>query len=358
MRSILLAVLVCLVAGVLYLLTWPVPIDPKSWTAPENAGYSGDFAANTKLANLRRVSLGAHSGPEDVAIGPDGLAYITTHDGVILRYDRQSGNLDTFADTGGRPLGLEFASDGQLYVADAYRGLLVIDATGDVTLLADQTSAGDPILYADDVDIAPDGRVYFSDASTKFGAEANGGTLPASILDLMEHGSNGRVLRFDPSTGETDTVVEGLNFANGIAMTADGQHVMIVDTGTYAVWKWPVAGGAAEVIVENLPGFPDNINRAPDGTFWVGLVSPRNAPMDALSGSPNLRKMVQRLPASMRPAAQRYGFVLQIDETGNVLQTLQDPSGAYALTTGLIEAPDGTRYISSLTEPDLGVMDP
>ncbi len=153
-------------------------------------------------------------------------------------------------------------------------------------------------------------------------------------------------------------MLAGLSFANGIALTADETHYLVVETGTYSILKVPVqANQPAETILQNLPGFPDNINRNADGTFWIGLASPRSAAMDFLSGRPFLRKVVQRLPAFMRPKPQRYGFVLRIDEAGNVLETLQDPSGAYALTTGLIEGADGTRYITSVTEPDLGVID-
>ncbi|MDU8928795.1 SMP-30/gluconolactonase/LRE family protein [Alisedimentitalea sp. MJ-SS2] len=342
--------------GLAYILIWPVPIDPVAWEAPENKGYSGDFSPNERLAGVRRIGLGAHVGPEDITFGPEGRLYIPTHDGAILRYDAVSGAVEEFAHTGGRPLGVEFDRDGTLFVADAYRGLLKVELSGEVTVLADTTVDGSSIDYADDVDIGADGMVYFSDASVKFGAKANGGTLPASLLDLMEHGPNGRVLKYDPASGETSVLLDGLSFANGIALTADGAHLLVVETGTYSVLKLPVAGGEPTRIVENLPGFPDNINRNPDGTFWVGLVSPRSEAADALSGKPFLRKVVQRLPASIRPKPQRYGFVLRIDETGKVLETMQDPSGDYALTTGMIEAEDGRRYVSSLTEPDLGVL--
>ncbi|MEP5420923.1 MAG: SMP-30/gluconolactonase/LRE family protein, partial [Roseibium sp.] len=176
-----------------YLLLWPVPIDPVAWNAPNNPGYSGDYAPNDGLAAISRVSLGVYSGPEDAALGPDGLLYIATHEGAILQYDPVSSEVSVFAETGGRPLGIEFSGDGKLYVADAFRGLLEISYDGKVFVLADKTTSGSPILYADDLDIAPDGSVYFTDASTKFGAQQNGGTLPASLLDLMEHGPNGRV---------------------------------------------------------------------------------------------------------------------------------------------------------------------
>lgn len=342
-----------------YLLLWPVPIDPVVWNASPNNGYSGAYAPNDGLAGIKRVSLRGRSGPEDAAFGPDGLLYVATHEGAIFKYDPVSGEASEFATTGGRPLGIEFSKDGILYVADANRGLLEISKDGNVTVLASQTDSGTPINFADDLDIAPDGAVYFSDASTKFGAKQSGGTLAASLLDLMEHGPNGRVLRYDPANGQTTIVLDGLSFANGIAMTKSGKHYLVVETGTYSIKKIALDGKSEpETIVENLPGFPDNINRNLDGTFWVGLVSPRSGVVDALSDQPFLRKVIMRLPAFMRPSEKRYGFVIKINEAGDILETLQDASGNYALTTGLIEGGDGKRFITSLTEPGLGVLEP
>lgn len=338
-----------------YLAFWPVAVDPQAWEAPLDRGYSGDFAGNQRLAALEFLDLAGHSGPEDADIGPDGLIYVASHDGAILRLDGQ-GAVEVFTRTGGRPLGIEFAGDGTLYIADAYRGLLAVDPDGKVQLVADHTSDGSPILYADDVDIAEDGVVYFSDASTRFGAQASGGTLEASVLDLIEHSANGRVLQFDPATGVTRVFAEGLTFANGVAVGAAQNGVYVVETGDYRVWRFPRDGGPGRVVLENLPGFPDNINPAGDGTFWVGLVSPRNAIMDALSDKPFLRRVIMRLPEAMKPAPTRYGFVLRMDGEGRVLETLQDPDGGYALTTGAASLPDGGIVVTSLTEPRLGIL--
>lgn len=343
-----------------YLLLWPVSIDPVAWRAPENAGYTGRFETNTSLQALKFVNLGGDNGPEDAAVGPDGTIYVPTHSGKIVKVSLENASASPFAEPGGRVLGIEFSSDGTLYAADAYRGLLKIDDTGAVTVLADRTDDGSPIRYANDLDIADDGTIYFSDASTKFGARDNGGTLPASILDLMEHGANGRVLKHDPATGKVTMLVEGLHFANGVALARDGSFLLIAETGTYSVLKHWLIGpkaGQTETILQNLPGFPDNINDNPDGTFWLGLVSPRSAPVDGISDSPFLRKMVMRLPAQFRPKPQRYGFAIRIDGTGDVLENLQDPSGDYALVTGGIDTQDGRVVITSLTEPRLGYLE-
>ncbi|MEO1420646.1 MAG: SMP-30/gluconolactonase/LRE family protein, partial [Pseudomonadota bacterium] len=232
-------------------------------------------------------------------MGPDRLIYAATHGGEILRV-QQDGSVSVFAETGGRPLEIEFDTTGTLWVADAYRGLLSVSADGTVGLRSDQTSDGSPILYADDADIAPDGAVYFSDASTRFSAGAMNDTLEASVFDLMEHSDNGRVLRYAPSSGETTVFASGLTFANGIAIIGDS--VFVAETGAYRIWRFPLTGGAGEVIIDNLPGFPDNLNPGPNGTLWFGLASPRNPLIDELSDTPFLRKVITRLPSSMRPA--------------------------------------------------------
>ena len=349
---------VLLLAMVAYLLLWPVPIDPVSWTPPENAGYTGDFSPNNKLGQLKFINLDGRYGPEDVALGGDGKLYAAMHDGSILRINLQNLKVEEFVNTGGRPLGVEFGSDGVLYVADSYRGLLAIDPKGQIKLLADKSADGSLINYADDLDVTKKGVVYFSDASTKFGARQSKGTLEGSLLDLMEHGPNGRILKYDPDTGETTIVLEGRSFANGVALGPNDAYFLFAETGTYDVHKFWLKGekaGTMETIVQNLPGFPDNINDNGDGTFWLGLVSPRSAPMDRLSDKPFVRKIVQRLPAFIRPKPQRYGFIVRIDGDGKVLETMQDPKGIYALTTGALDGPDGSVFVTSLSEPRLGV---
>jgi len=348
-----------LLIGITYLLFWPVPVTPVAWNAPENPGYTGIYAPNDALKAIEPISIGDHAGPEDVAARiEDGktVLYAAVHGGKILRIVPDDGTASEFADTRGRPLGVEFDASGNLIVADAYRGLLKISPDGTVTLLADKASDGSPIGYADDLDIADDGRIFFSDASTKFGVADWGGTLDAGLLDIMEHGGHGRLLVHDPATGETTVAADGLNFANGVAVCPDQTCVLVNETGSYQVRRLWISGeniGKMDVILRNLPGFPDNLNRGPDGRIWLGLVSPRSAALDQLSDQPFLRRIVQRLPAALRPQAQNYGFVLAMDQNGVVSTTLQDPAGGYPLTTGAVEPGDGWLYITSLGAPVL-----
>src|SRR5690606_32140393 len=144
-----------------------------------------------------------------------------------MRLDARTAAFSVFADTGGRPLGLAFGPDGTLFVADAHRGLLAVDREGQVSVLAERAGEGKPIVNAGDVAVARDGTVYFSQASSKFGAEAQESVERAARLDLLEHGGHGRVLRFDPATARVETVLDGLQHVRGVALTEDGRALLV-----------------------------------------------------------------------------------------------------------------------------------
>jgi sugar lactone lactonase YvrE len=350
-RALLIALLV--LPG-LYLAAWPVPVDPVAWQAPEDKGLSGAFAENRALSGARPVSLGDQEGPEDVAAGHDGALYATMHSGTILRIHPETAEVVDFASVGGRPLGIEAAADGSLIVANAYSGIQRISPLGEVTLMLGDID-GKPLVYANDLAVSVDGVIYFSEASAKFGAEASGGTYQASLLDILEHGGHGRIIAFDPRTDEVRVLVDGLNFANGVAISADEHFLLIAETGSYRILRYWLQGpkaGTTEVVLDNLPGFPDNINTGDTGRFWVGLVAPRDSKVDALSDQPFLRKVVQRLPAFLRPAAVPSSHVIAINGDGEVLSSLQDPAASYPAMTGACEI--GQRlYLTRLFGHDL-----
>jgi len=336
--------------GVAYLLFWPVPVAPVAWQSTPSEGYVGQFAANNRLTNLEQVDILGRHGPEDGAIGADGALYLTTDEGDILRR-APDGDMTVYATGLGRPLGIEAGADGTLWVADAYRGLTRVTSSGAEVVLRETTDRA-PILYANSLDFAPDGAIWLSDASTKFGAKAFGGTLNASYLEILENGRTGRIIRYDPATGDATTMLTDISFANGIAMGASGEWLLFVETGRTALRKLWIDGprsGEIEDILTNLPGFPDNLKRDPQGGFLLGLVSKRAAAADMAAAYPFLRKVLQRLPVALRPKAVSYGFIMHLDENGAVTQTWQDPEAGYPLTTGAIRDPDGSLWITSLS---------
>ncbi|MBS1852388.1 MAG: SMP-30/gluconolactonase/LRE family protein [Acidobacteria bacterium] len=351
-----------LVATVAYLCFWPVPAKPVSWLAPPPPGFSGSYAPNTLLSGLRVIDTGSEVGPEHIAIGPDHKLYAAMTSGNLLRMEQDGARQEVFATTGGRVLGFDFNSQGQMIAADAFKGLLAIAPDRHVTLLTDHVSPNDPIGYANSVIIGPDGTVYFTDASTRFSPVKWGGTYEASVLDIMEQSATGRVLAYDPASGATRIVAHGLSFANGIALSSDGHTLFVNETGRYRVWKidgrardLDVLSGSpqARVLIDNLPGYPDNLMRGRDGRIWVGLFKPRNPAADKLAQRPFARTVVLRLPRFLLPLGKSYGHVFAVDEEGHVTADLQDPSAAYPETTGATETADRL-YIHSLHAHGIG----
>jgi hypothetical protein len=207
-----------LLLGLAYLFFWPVPIKPLAWAAPKAPGYQGPHAVNDKLSQLTLIDLHGEEGPEHIAIGPDGKLYTTVASGKILRMAQDGSAQETFASTGGRVLGFDFDAQGQLIAADAVKGLLSISQEGKVSVLTEKVD-GDPIRYADAVVVAKSGKMYFSDASTRFGPAQWGGTFEASILDILEQSATGRILEYDPSTRATRWPCSGRSCGTSTAAT-------------------------------------------------------------------------------------------------------------------------------------------
>jgi sugar lactone lactonase YvrE len=239
------------------------------------------------------------------------------------------------------------------------KGLLAITPDRRVSVLTDRVSANDPIHYADAVVVSADGTIYFTDASTR--SRAMGRHVPGERA--RRHGAIRDRPCARPRAGDRTRIVgRGFSFANGIALSSDGQSLFVNETGRYRVWKvdsrandLEVQSGSplARVLLDNMPGYPDNLMRGRDGRIWVGLFKPRNPAGDSLAERPFLRKVLLRLPRFLLPLGQSYGHVFAIDEEGRVTASLQDPSGAYPEATGATETADRL-YIHSLNAHGIG----
>lgn len=349
--KILIAILSVLT--IVYLLVWPVAIDPKPWRPPLDAGYKGAHAKNDLLATIERLSIAPYNGPEDIAAGPDGTLYTVSAEGSVLSI-KPDGSYEVLFRAGGRPLGIERTDDGAVIIANATLGLQRVSANKTIGVLT-KSVANSPLLFANNLAIAGNGTIFFSDSTRHFGAKKYG-NMKASLLDLMEHDPTGRVLVYDPATETTEVLIDKLSFANGVALDPEERYLLVAETGEYRIWRYWLTGakrGRKEIIVDNLPGFPDNINTGLDGRFWVGLVSPRSAQLDSMAASPMMRKIVQRWPAALRPAAGEYAHVIAIDGDGNVLHDLQGDGSGIKTTTGVLET-ETDLYIASLTDWFIG----
>jgi sugar lactone lactonase YvrE len=322
------------------------PVDPLAWEPPPAPPLAGVTAANVELRRVERVGEGMVRGPEDVELDAAGRVYAGTEDGRIVRLTRHPGGgetAETFARTGGRPFGLHFAAGGDLVVCDGRRGLLAVDPAGAVRVLA-TAAGGVPFGFADDLDIAADGRIYFSDASSRFGVDAY-------VLDLLEGRPHGRLLRHDPAAGTTEVLRDGLHFANGVALSPAEDYVLVAETWRYRVtrhWLTGPQAGTSEVFLDDLPGFPDGVSRGARGRFWLALFTVRKPRADFLHRHPPLKALVAQLPAALRPQPEPYGLVLEIDAQGRVLRSLHDPGGEVLRHTSSAVERQGALWIGTL----------
>jgi sugar lactone lactonase YvrE len=336
-----------------YMLFWPVPIDPIAWTPSPNPGQAGGFAKNAGFRSPQKLIAEAGLGPEDVTRGADGFFYTGLQDGRILRFrSENSAQPEQFVNTGGRPLGMQFDAHGNLIVADAFKGLLSISPDRVITVLTDSV-AGKRMLFPDDLDIAQDGVIWFTDASQRFDQHH-------WILDFWEGQPTGRLLSYDPKTKQTRVHLESLRFANGVALGPDDAFALVNETVAariLRVWLKGPKAGETEVFINGLPAYPDNLSYNGKGIFWVALPSPRVDLLEDIAGQPFLRKMLLRLPESLvsvKPA--NVGWIIGVDANGVIQHNLRDSSGAYANITSVNQFDDHL-LLGSIMMKSVGMLE-
>lgn len=317
-----------------FLLLMPTKVRPVAWTPPPAPSLaSGVYADNQRLKDVEPIGAADIDGPEALLLEDDRL--ITgLHDGRVLRTSLDGKTRTVLTDTGGRPLGLARHPNGLLVIADALKGLLSLDAQG--RLVALSTSAGGvPFGFTDDVVIDKAGHfAYFTDASSRFGYGKDGEAI-------IEHGGDGRLLRYDFQTGKTDLLLDKLQFANGVALGPDDAFVLVNETGAYRISRYWLSGpqaGTHDLFIDNLPGLPDNLSFNGRDRFWVALYAPRSALLDATAPHPFIRKMLVRAMTVLPKPVEKRGFALGLDLDGKVIANLQDGSaGNYSPITTVRE---------------------
>ncbi|PXX70996.1 sugar lactone lactonase YvrE [Nocardia tenerifensis] len=323
-------------------------MNPHRWTPPPAPPRARRTRSTPPLPALTRLELPG-TGPEDVVLAPDGRLIVGVADGAILSIDPATGDTRQLANTGGRPLGLHADPDGTLLICDFERGLLQLRPGSALEVLVDEVG-GKRLPFASNVVRDTDGTVYFSSSTSRY-------SLAEYMGDLLEHSGTGRLFRRDPS-GEVETLLDNLHFANGVVLAPDRSCVLVAETGGYRVSRYWLTGpkaGTRDFLIENLPGFPDNMALGSDGLVWITLPTARNPLLDRLLPLPGmLRRLVWMLPEWLRPKPAKTVWVLAVDFEGTVVHDLQTEGTNFAMVTGVVER-DGVLYLGSLTESAVGV---
>ncbi|XP_004974394.1 protein STRICTOSIDINE SYNTHASE-LIKE 10 [Setaria italica] len=231
------------------------------------------------------------TGAESLAFDRRGQGpYAGVSDGRVLRWDGDANGWTTFAynanyknnpicmeparrpeDTEsicGRPLGLQFhAKTGDLYIADAYLGLMKVGPDGGEAEVLAVEAGGVPFNFTNGIDVdQATGDVYFTDSSTTY--------TPARNTQIMIHrDTTGRLLRYDARAKRVAVLKAGLPYPNGVALSADQTHVVVAHTGPCQAFRYWIRGAKAGryELLADLPGYADNVRRDTKGGYWFAL---------------------------------------------------------------------------------------
>jgi sugar lactone lactonase YvrE len=239
-----------------------------------------------------------------------------------------------------------------MLIADAHNGLLLMDDQGRVETLVHEVE-GREMVFCNNAAVAGNGDIWFSDSSTLHPIED-------WKKDLVEHTQTGRLLcrRAD---GSVEVHLDGLAFANGVALAPDESWVAVAETGRRTVvrlWLTGERAGQREYLVADLPGYPDNIALGSDGLVWVTIASPTDPVVEFLQQRTPLfvRRSVTRIPEALQPKPKRTVRVQAYDGAGALVHDVHGDASSYHMVTGVREH-DGRVWMGSLHEPAVAVVE-
>jgi len=346
MKKIIALISITVIFG--FLFFWPVDVEPVAWQPAKAPSLKdGIYSENSLLAGIKPVGSQSLHGPEALVIDDDGFLITGLADGRIVRTSIDGYAVKELTNTQGRPLGLAWHPDGRLIIADAIRGLLALNLSDNVLTVLAAAAGENRLGFTDDLDISSDGRyAYFSDATLRWAYGQDGEAI-------MEHGGDGRLLRYDFSNGQLETLLDDLEFANGVALGPNDEYVLVNETGAYRVTRYWLSGdkiGQHDVFIDNLPGFPDNIRFDGDNRFWLALYAPRNVLVDGFAPYPFWRKVLVRAMLVLPKPIEKRSFAVALNTQGEVVANLQHAGrSSYAPITTVL-AHDNWLYFGSLTQ--------
>ncbi|RZI61339.1 MAG: SMP-30/gluconolactonase/LRE family protein [Zymomonas sp.] len=316
-------------------------IDPVRRKLPPPPSRAAQLASATPFPPARVIPL-TGPGAEDVVADAEGRLLCGLADGRIIRVQPASGEEETIGNTGGRPLGLHALEDGRILICDAQLGLLRLNPeTRNVETLVSSVD-GIPLRFCSNVVAAADGSYWFTESTSRFDLEHYLGAM-------MEHRPSGRLFR-RAEDGKVDVIADQLFFPNGLTLVGDGAALVFVETDGYRITRIELTGpnaGQSRVIVDNLPGFADNLSSFEDGRFWVAMVGPRNAGLDRAGTVPKALRRLTWSKIDLAPPTEGTTWAMAFDSNGAVVADLQTTRSDFFGATGVVEV-NNRLYLSAI----------
>ncbi|WBX72999.1 SMP-30/gluconolactonase/LRE family protein [Tenacibaculum pacificus] len=333
-------------------------LSPLAWSPPTIPKLDGVLTENELLSTTERIDLDGWFGPEDIAIDNQGNLYCGVHisktdftDGRVLKIDT-SGKVSVFANSESWVTGMHFDSNQNLIAGDLERGLISIDQNGNIKTLASEDENGNKFLIPNDVDIANDGMIYFTNTSSK----VNFSNKHIWKL-LMEARPDGGLYSYNPKTKRVKTLIDGTYFGNGVAVSQNDDFILMVDLAKYRIRRYWLKGdkkGTTDIFLDNLTGFPNGISRSKDGSFWLGFSTKRDKSLDEIHPKPLVKKIVYGLPSFMQPKAVPYGMLMHLSSNGEIIKTYYDTTGEFVAEATSVEEHNGYLYLGGDVSGHIG----
>ncbi|KAF3776123.1 STRICTOSIDINE SYNTHASE-LIKE 3 protein [Nymphaea thermarum] len=383
-----------ILAGLFLLLALYCGLDPYQLSPlrgfPDFKAYRVDFAPWSQLTSaqdpenkLQRAEvrfLNQVQGPESVAFDPLGRGpYTGVADGRILFWNGESWSDFAYTSSNrselcgpkpsplaytknehicGRPLGLRFdKKTGELYIADAYFGLMKVGPEGGLAKPLVKEVEGVPLMFTNDLDIDDDGAVYFTDSSSVFQRR--------NFMQLVFSGEHsGRLFKYDPVKMETTVLVRNLAFPNGVSLSKDKSFIVFSECTSGRLNRYWLKGEKAGTtdIFAVTPGIPDNVRTNANGEFWVGLHCRISLYAYVLGLHPRLRTFILRLPIPLKyhymlyVGGRPHGIVAKFNVDGQIMEVLEDKQGKVVKSVSEVEEKDGKLWMGSVLMPFIAVF--
>jgi len=189
--------------------------------------------------------------PECLAFDRQGILWAGGEAGQVYRIPAD-GVPRLIATLGGFCGGLAFSPKGELYVCNPSLGIARVQPSGEFSVFADH--AGTHRLVCPNYGLFDSRGNYYVTDSGQFQKK------------------NGWLLRFDPA-GQGKVLAGPFGYANGLALSADGRSLFMVESDSDSVWRFPLGADGSPANRELYAGgcgrFPDGLTLDAEGNLYV-----------------------------------------------------------------------------------------
>ena len=223
----------------------------------------------------------------DVAL-PEGPLLLSDGTWMVVELDPRRGTVSRVLADGvrepvaetGRPNGLAMTADGVIWIAESLNSTVFRLGPDRELTKALTEVGGEPLLWPNDLCVGPDGALYISDSGLRVDDLLTDVVANEVREDWEDLTLDGRLVRFDPATGESAFLDRGIQFTNGLAFGPDGL-LYVNETFTSNIYRYRIEDGAvvgereyfANVLDPDFtqPGMrgPDGMAFSEDGRLWV-----------------------------------------------------------------------------------------